>query len=61
MYCVQGRETQLNLLDHAYTARMDDSFEDLLTFSEKKEKQESRVNYSWPNLTNSRTMMFGSF
>ena len=38
MYCVQGRETQLNLLDHAYTARMDDSFEDLLTFSEKKRK-----------------------
>ena len=44
MYCVQGRETQLKLLDHAYTARMDDSFEDLLKFSEKKEKQESRVN-----------------
>ena len=43
MYCAQGRETQLNLLNHAYTARMDDSFEDLLTSSEKK-KQESRVN-----------------
>ena len=45
MYCVQGRETQLNLLDHAYTVRMDDSFEDLLTPSEKKKKKkESRVN-----------------
>ena len=38
MYCVQGRETQLNLLDHAYTARIDDSFKDLLTPSEKKKK-----------------------
>ena len=36
MNYVHDRETQLNLLDHAYTARMDDSFEDLLTLSEKK-------------------------
>ena len=39
MYCVQGGETQLNLLDHAYSARMDDSFEDLLTLSEKKNRR----------------------
>ena len=36
MNCVHDRETQLNWLDHAYTARMDDSFEDLLTLSGKK-------------------------
>lgn len=36
MNCVHDRETQLHLLDHAYTARMDDCFEDLLTLSEKK-------------------------
>ena len=38
MNCVHDRETQLNLLDHAYTARMDDSFDDLLTLSEKSEE-----------------------
>lgn len=36
MNCVHDRETQLHLLDHAYIARMDDCFEDLLTLSEKK-------------------------
>lgn len=39
MNCVQGRETQINLLDHAYTARMDDSFKDLLTLKEKKNRR----------------------
>ena len=43
MYCVQGRETQLNLLDHAYTARMQDSFEDLLTLSEKKRRKNVNI------------------
>ena len=43
MNCVHARETQLNLLDHAYTARMDDSFEDLLTLSEKKRRNNVNI------------------
>ena len=43
MNCVHDRETQLNLLDHAYTARMDDSFEDLLTLSEKNRGENADI------------------
>ena len=47
MNCVHDRETQLNILDHAYTARMDDSFEDLLTLSEKKAKKQCEYTDSY--------------